>query len=277
MDIAAGSLPPPPGDHAGPGGRRIDWTLGDVGFGVLWFLGLFLLFPLPFVGLAALATGDEESTLVYAVSLISGAGSEAGLVVVAAAYTWGKYGGSWERLGIGIPGWSTLGWAVAALFAALALGYVYAVFIEALDVDWLRSECDDQLPRDVINNVGLMTLAGIIAIGFAPVCEEIFFRGFIFPGMVRPWGVVAGVAASGLLFSMAHISGSLHKTIVPIFIIGAVFAAAYYRSGNVLTPILAHLVFNSVSFAILAGGGCDPDDATALTAARDLLAGAMSA
>ena len=165
---------------------------------------------------------------------------------------------------------------MGTLRVALALGYVYGVIIEVLDIDTLRSQCDDQLPRDVINNVALMTLAGIVAIGFAPICEEIFFRGFLFPGMVRPWGVIAGVLASGLLFSMAHISGSLHKTIVPIFIIGAVFAAAYYRSGNILTPILAHLVFNSLSFALLAGGGCDPDDATALTAARDLLGGVMA-
>lgn len=274
MEITAGSAPAP-GEHRGPGGRRIDWTLRDVGLGMLWFLGLFLLFPVPFAGAAAIISGSTDSNLTYAVSLIAGAGSEVGLIVVAAAYTWGKYGGSWERLGIAMPTLSTFGWGVAALGVALALGYAYGITIEIFDIDWLRSQCDDQLPQDVINNIGLMTLAGIIAIGFAPVCEEIFFRGFLFTGMLRAWGLVLGVLASGLVFSVAHIGENMHKTIIPIFIIGAVFAAAYYRSGNIFTAIFAHLVFNSVSFAIIAGGGCDPDDTAALTAARDMLGGVM--
>jgi hypothetical protein len=117
-------------------------------------------------------------------------------------------------------------------------------------------------------------MAGIAVIGFAPVCEEIFFRGFIMPGMVKAWGVPIGIAVSGLLFSAAHIGPALHKTIVPIFIIGAVFGAAYYRSGNIFTTILAHLLFNSISFAFLATSG-DADEVAALSAARELLAGVM--
>ena len=276
MEYAAEATLPQPQGHDGPRGRRIDWTLRDVMWGIGWFLALFLLFPVPFVGAAVAISGDSDSAAFYAVSLLAGAGSELGLVLVAAMFTWRKYGGGWERLGVVRPDWSTLGWAVAALGGALALGYVYGVIIEVLDVEALKSQCDDQLPRDVIDNVGLMALAGIIAIGFAPVCEEIFFRGFIFTGMLRAWGLALGVLASALVFSAAHISENLHKTIVPIFIIGAVFAAAYYRSGNILTPILAHLVFNSISFAVLAGVGCDPDDAAALASVRETLRAVMA-
>jgi membrane protease YdiL (CAAX protease family) len=270
MEIAANSAAPPP-PHPGPGGRRIDWTPVDVFWGVGWFLTLFLLFPLPFALMAAVITGDVESEGSYAANLIVGMGSELGLIAVAAFYTFKKYGGGWERLGIAWPTPATLGWGVAALVGALALGAVYGGLIEYFDIGPLKSECDDQVPPEVINSVFLMTLAGIAAIGFAPVCEEIFFRGFMFPGLTRNWGVVLGVIVSALLFSSAHIGLNIHKTIVPIFIIGAVFAIAYYRSGNIFSAIGAHLVFNSISFAVLAAGGCDPDDASALQGALNML------
>jgi membrane protease YdiL (CAAX protease family) len=162
---------------------------------------------------------------------------------------------------------------VAALVAAFVLGAAYGGIIEWFDIGALRSECDDQVPAEVINSVLLMTLAGIAAIGFAPFCEEIFFRGFMFTGLTRNWGVVLGVVVSALLFSSAHISLSLHKTFIPIFIIGAVFAIAYYKSGNIFSAVGAHMVFNSVSFAILAAGGCDPDDASAVQGALNMIAG----
>jgi membrane protease YdiL (CAAX protease family) len=271
METAAHPAAPPP-QHPGPGGRRIDWTPWDVFWGIGWFLTLFLLMPLPFALTAALISGDIESEGSYATNLIVGMGSEAGLVAVAAFFTFKKYGGGWDRLGIAMPTLGTVGWGVAALVGALVLGGLYGFAIDVFGIDALKAKCDDQVPPEVINSVFLMTLAGIAAIGFAPVCEEIFFRGFMFPGLTRNWGVVLGIIASSLIFSSAHIGLNIHKTIIPIFIIGAVFAAAYYRSGNIFTSIGAHMVFNSVSFAVLATGGCDPDDASALHSALGTLA-----
>jgi membrane protease YdiL (CAAX protease family) len=243
-------------------GGRIDWTLTDVVFGVLWFLALFLLIPIPIV-LPFLAFG-EESTEYYAAALITGAGSELGLVAVAAWFTFRKYGGSWPRLGLSAPSWPVLGYALGAVVAAFVLAAIYGVIIDIFDIDWLRSERDDQIPNEVLDSAILLVIAGIVTIAFAPVCEEIFFRGFVMPGMLRAWGVAAAVVISGLVFSAAHIGPNIHKTLVPIFIIGAVFGFAYYRSGNILTTILAHLIFNAISFAALAAS--DPDDAEAVAA-----------
>ena len=252
-------------------GGRIDWTLRDVIFGSLWFLAFFLVIPIPFV-VPFLAFGDTSQQY-FGAALIAGSGSELALVGVAAWFTFRKYGGSWARLGFRAPAWSAVGYAAAAVGAAFALAAVYTVLIDIFDIDALRSQRDDQLPNEVLDSGVLLAMAGVAVIAFAPVCEEIFFRGFIMPGMVKAWGVPIGIAVSGLLFSAAHIGPAWHKTIVPIFIIGAVFGAAYYRSGNIFTTILAHLLFNSISFAFLAAG--DADELAALGAARELLAGAM--
>ena len=37
-------------------------------------------------------------------------------------------------------------------------------------------------------------------------------------------------------------------------LIGMVFAFAYYRSGSLWTPVIAHAIFNGVSFAVTIAG-----------------------
>jgi membrane protease YdiL (CAAX protease family) len=254
MDITADAARrPPPDDMRDVAAGRVDWTPKDVLFGIFWFIGAFILAPVPLTLPVLLATSDD-STAFYATSLVLSMAAQAALIAIAAAFTFRKYGGRWERLGLHQPDWSTIGWAAAAVIAAFAAAAVYAGIIELFDVDALRSERDDQLPDKILDTPALMVLAGIAVIAFAPLCEEVFFRGFVFPGLGRAWGAWAGIAVSALLWSLAHISPNIYKTLVPIFAIGLVFGFVYWRSGNLVSTVLAHLVFNVLSFAQLAGG-----------------------
>ncbi len=254
-------------------GGRIDWTLRDVLLALLWFLGLLIVLPIPIAVPFAIASG-VDSVPSYAASLAGSGLAQIGFVIVAASFSFRKYGGGWERLGFRRPTWSTAGWSLAAVVAALALAAMYGGVIEAFDIGALKSECDDQIPETILNNTGLMAVTGVIVIGMAPICEETLFRGLVFTGMAKAWGVVGAIGISAAVFASAHIGPAWHKTFVPIFIIAAVFAAAYYKSGNLLTTIAAHLLFNTISFIGLTQ--CDTDDAASLGWARDLLAGAMA-
>ena len=99
-----------------------------------------------------------------------------------------------------------------------------------------------------------LAFASLAVIGFAPWAEEIFFRGFLFPGFSRAWGVAAGIIVSGLLFGAVHF---LYQSFVPIAAVGLVFAFTYSRSRNLLSTMIAHVAFNSLSIALIAGGSCD--------------------
>jgi membrane protease YdiL (CAAX protease family) len=236
-------------------GRRIEWTQRDVLFGALWFIFLFILAPLPFVLPFALSSDDgETSNAFFAAALVTSMFSQVGLVVVAAHFTWRKYGGSWERLGFARPTWGTLGWAAAALLAAFAYAAIYGGIVEAFDIDSLKAACDEQVPSNVQDSVPLLLFASIVFVTFAPICEETFFRGFIFPGLAR-WGVAVGVVLSAGLFSVAHAS---LKAFLPILGIGMIFALAYWKSGNILTTILAHFAYNCISVSTLWVGECEP-------------------
>lgn len=90
----------------------------------------------------------------------------------------------------------------------------------------------------------LMATAAVIV---APVCEEVVFRGYLYPAMKKfsgPW--VAGFC-SALIFAAAH--GNL-AAVLPLFLLGAVFVLLYERTGSIWAPIAVHLCFNGATVAI---------------------------
>lgn len=81
----------------------------------------------------------------------------------------------------------------------------------------------------------------------APLAEEIFFRGFLFAGLVQrmtPW---LAVVLSALCFGIAHAE---KWSFLPIFVIGIGLAWIYYRTRNLWVNIIAHATVNSVSLVL---------------------------
>lgn len=99
--------------------------------------------------------------------------------------------------------------------------------------------------------VGMLVMAGLVA----PVVEEIVFRGLLY-GWLRPrLGAAIGIAASALLFAVAH--GVLH--LVPALAVqGMLLAFLYERSGSLGPAMVMHGVFNAMMttalYAALAAG-----------------------
>jgi membrane protease YdiL (CAAX protease family) len=92
--------------------------------------------------------------------------------------------------------------------------------------------------------LGLMTLAAVVV---APICEEIVFRGYLYPAAKKfagPW--IAGLC-SALVFSAAH--GNL-PALIPLFAFGCVLAFIYEKSGSILLPIAVHLCFNGATVGL---------------------------
>lgn len=233
-------------------GHRIEWTPGDVLAGIVWFVGIFFLGQIAVVPFAY-AYGTKSNEL-YASAFVFGAIVEVAIGVVAAAFTFRRYGGSWERLGLGRPTGSMVVWGLAGFAAAFLGSIIYGAFISVFDLHWLQTNCAEQIPREVRNERFLLAMASVVVIAFAPVFEELFFRGFLFPGVARRWGVASGILISGLLFSSAHLS---YQSFIPIAFAGIAFAFVYERSKHLGSAMLAHLIFNSVSIAFIAAGTCD--------------------
>jgi membrane protease YdiL (CAAX protease family) len=92
--------------------------------------------------------------------------------------------------------------------------------------------------------LGLMTFAAVIA---APLCEEIVFRGYLYPVMKRfagPW--TAGIG-SAFIFAAAH--GNL-TALLPLFILGGLLVLLYEKTGSIWAPISVHFCFNGATVVI---------------------------
>jgi len=79
-----------------------------------------------------------------------------------------------------------------------------------------------------------------VALVIAPPCEELLFRRLAFEGLRRSFGVGRAALASALLFAILHPMLSFP----PVLLLGLATAWACARTGGMLAPIAAHMVYN---------------------------------
>lgn len=80
------------------------------------------------------------------------------------------------------------------------------------------------------------------------ICEELFFRGFIFSSLEGSVKAGTAIFLTGLMFAFYHLD---FIRIVPTFILGVLFTLALYKSGSILVPMIMHFVNNAVAVIIL--------------------------
>ncbi|MCU9809158.1 CPBP family intramembrane metalloprotease [Paraclostridium sp. AKS46] len=91
-------------------------------------------------------------------------------------------------------------------------------------------------------------LLNLIVIAVMPaICEEIFFRGFVFTSFTQSkekkaqlWGVIF----SGILFGFMHID---FIRVIPTSILGIALGYAVYKSKSIFIPMIMHFLNNSIS------------------------------
>ncbi len=74
----------------------------------------------------------------------------------------------------------------------------------------------------------------------APICEELFFRGYLM-GVFTRFGRGRAVVSSALLFSLAH---GVDMAFLPRALIGALLGAMTMRTGSLFAAMLVHGCYN---------------------------------
>lgn len=108
---------------------------------------------------------------------------------------------------------------------------------------------------DTIENTGFILSLLMVAV-FAPIVEEIVFRGVIYPYFRVKLGFVAGIIANGIVFGINHAPS--WELIINAAVMGAFFAYVYERSGTLWIPIIIHGLANAavtILFFIVIGLG----------------------
>lgn len=84
----------------------------------------------------------------------------------------------------------------------------------------------------------------IVTVAFAPVCEELVYRGALLSGLKKGYPAAAAVALSGLAFSFMHMNP---QQTVYQFCLGCGCAALALASGSVVPAVAAHAVSNLIA------------------------------
>jgi membrane protease YdiL (CAAX protease family) len=158
-----------------------------------------------------------------------------------------------DWLGLRWPSWPWL--LLIAPCSVLAMWAVFGGLHYSGYVEWMES-LGAETTQDTVRLLqdsqdplilGLMAVAAVIA---APLCEEIVFRGYLYPVLKRHTGMWPAAIASSLVFACAH--GNLTAAL-PLFLFGALLVLLYEKTGSLWTPIAAHLCFNGATVLIQFG------------------------
>ena len=136
-------------------------------------------------------------------------------------------------------------WSLPALL--VAVGYAYLT----THWGWLAEKIESASKASTLyesDTSVVFWLAGL-AIVAAPICEEIIFRGMVFKGLRRGFGVGTAVLVSSAVFAVVHPALSF----VPVFLMAVCAALAFERSKSLLAPMMVHALYNTVWVIVAAG------------------------
>jgi uncharacterized protein len=142
------------------------------------------------------------------------------------------------------PLWPAIGWGAAVMATYwLTSGLLVAIFGEPPEQD---------ITEEIKSENGALALAGWVGITcvMAPLAEEVFFRGLLFPVLRSRFGVAWGVIVTGALFSLVHALGSPPEALIVLFVLGSGLCLLYLRTGSLLPCIGLHALNNAISFAV---------------------------
>ena len=151
-----------------------------------------------------------------------------------------QVGGSARAVGMGVLA------GLAFLPAAYGLQWAIRSWLQTMGV-----ELPAQTAIGILTDADTWGRAAIFltaALG-APWVEEMLFRGVAFPFLQDFGWPRLALWGTALAFGLIHANLS---ALAPLTVFGCLLSLLYLHSGNLLTPIAAHVTFNTAPFVLLA-------------------------
>jgi CAAX protease family protein len=158
-----------------------------------------------------------------------------------------RHKSSVTSLGLKMDGmWRGIAWG-------LGLGlplFVGAIFLAYVSERVLRDTNAPDMVSKSVNRISSGSVSGVLIlllfltlVVLAPVCEEIFFRGYLYPALRNRMDRQPAMLLNGLLFAAAHfeIIGFL-----PRFLLGYGLCYIYERQHNLSGPMMGHALYNGL-------------------------------
>ncbi|HXZ26914.1 MAG TPA: CPBP family intramembrane glutamic endopeptidase [Terriglobales bacterium] len=87
----------------------------------------------------------------------------------------------------------------------------------------------------------------------APLVEELFYRGFLYPVLARPLGTFGAVVLTSIPFALMHASqlASAWAPLLMLFLVSVALTLTRAKTGSVAASVLVHMAYNFTLFTML--------------------------
>lgn len=155
-----------------------------------------------------------------------------------AGFGWSRGRGVWREVGAGVAGYFA-GLPIIAVGVGLTLGLTLA----------FKADASHPLNHLAGSAPAVLAFLGFLAAVWAPVVEELFFRGAFYAAWRRSCGRWAAGLVTGVIFAAVHPQG---WTAIPALgAIGLVFALLREWRGSIIAPMTAHALNNGSLFVMM--------------------------
>jgi hypothetical protein len=156
-----------------------------------------------------------------------------------------------EFFGLRWPSWKTIFWIMPAFVYAMMV--VGALIVACGWQTWVQDSLGAR-PQEAVtlvretSDVGLLVAMAVTAIIFAPITEELIFRGYLYPVVKRFTDRWFASIFSGVLFGVIHFNV---MALPMLALMGIILAVIYEKSGSLWVPIGCHAAFNATSVGLM--------------------------
>ncbi|MCW6665941.1 CPBP family intramembrane metalloprotease [Aerococcaceae bacterium NML190938] len=145
--------------------------------------------------------------------------------------------------------WRGVGFTILVYIGTFLLMIAYSYFMVLLDPSRVTTG-NQALIEEAFAQVSPLVMFISIAV-YAPLWEEIVFRGFIMKYVFPNWPIV-GAIASAVIFAGLHMpAGSVWLDFGVYFIMGMGLVVVYWRTRKIEYAILFHFIQNSVGVLMM--------------------------
>ena len=162
------------------------------------------------------------------------------LIPIAIIFLWRRV--PWVALGLNRFNPNAL-----AIGCGLLVAVYIVVIINNLIMVALGIITQADVVSDLLGEIDSPLLFAFVTAIVAPFTEELFFRGFLFKGLREKYGWVNALMFSSIIFALFH--GQI-ATLIPTFLLGALFAYMYQRTESVFPGMFLHFSVNALGVVV---------------------------
>ena len=228
------------------------WVLPDL----ILALGVALVWQVAVILIYSFMSGNPNQQAVQelinnpSVMLMVAPSMSFGLVTMAALRVHILRGLRWDWFNLSLKDFGrNTGWGLVGGFAFLVVNVLSGLIFRGLGS---QSDQAEQMTKPFLEASHLqIALFGLFVVFIGPLCEEIFFRGYVMRAIVQRLGPAWGIGLSALMFSLPHAFGittGFLGLLVSIFLGGAILGYVYYRTQSLWSAVVAHMLNNGLAF-----------------------------